>query len=183
MANERLFGPAVRFGIASPFAFADWQNPTVAEMNAASSTDPYALIFDLTCALSEDGTEFNLGESDTDDELSFCQTAGSSDPTAFNPEIVFSFFRAQERWLESEPATLNLAELTFSLLRNRGMEYFFWCAVGPKPGELFKAGDQIKMARMATDFAVDEKGVGENIKMSQTPGFRSDLAWNRDLVA
>src|SRR5699024_8958267 len=102
MANERLFGPATRFYLASPLAFADWQNPTTAELNSNPTNSPNGLIWNVTCALSEDGTTFDLGDSETDDSLSFCQVAGAVNPTSYNAEVVFSAFRATEPWIVSD---------------------------------------------------------------------------------
>lgn len=183
MANERLFGPATRFLLASPLAFADWQDPTSAELNANPTNSPNGLIWDLTCALSEDGTTFDLGDSETDDTLSFCQVAGAVSPTNYNPEIVFSVFRAKERWMVSDPQTFNTAELARTLLSYKGIEYFAILSVGEEPGTSFAAGDRIKMARVSTDYATDEIGAGEMALLNQDFASRGDVLWNHELSA
>lgn len=182
MANLRLYGPNVRIGLASVYAFADWQNPTVAEFNARSSTNPHAQVFELSCALDEDSTTFDLGESETDDSKSFCQVAGTSSPTSYNPEIVFSAFQSEVPWVVSDPATLNTANLAKSLLAWRGVEYFAWMSVGKEPGALFTSGDRVKLARVATDFGIDEIGSGDNAKLNQTFASRGDVNWNFELL-
>lgn len=182
MANIRLYGPNVRIGLASPFAFADWKNPTLAEMNARSSTDPHALVYELSCALDEDATTFDLGESDTDDSKSFCQTAGTATPTSYNPEIAFTAFRSTVPWVIADPATLNTANLAFSLLAWRGVEYFAWMSVGKEPGAPFVAGDRIKLVRVATDYGIDEIGSGDNVRLNQTFASRGDVLWNHELL-
>lgn len=182
MALERLYGPAVRLYLASPLAFADWQNPTVLELNANPDNDPDGLIFNLTCALDQDGSTFDLGDSETDDSLSFCQVAGSESPTAYNPEIVYSLFRSTVPWVESDASTLNTSNLGFSLMAWRGVEYFAIASVGEAHDAPFASGDRVKMARVVTDFGVDEIGSGENVKLNQTFGFRSDLNWNYELA-
>lgn len=182
MANERLFGPATRFLLASPLAFADWQNPTSAELNANPSNAATGLIWDITCALSEDGTTFDLGDSETDDSLSFCQVAGAVNPTSYNPEITYSIFRAKERWLVSDPNTFNTAELARTLLTYRGIEYFAILSVGEEPGTNFAPGDRIKMAKIATDYGVDEIGSGDNAMLSIETAGRGDILWNYELT-
>ena len=71
MADIRLYRENVTIALAFPEAFADWQNPTAAELNSA-------LVYNITCALNEDGTTFDLADSDTDDTITFCQAAGSN---------------------------------------------------------------------------------------------------------
>lgn len=183
MANERLFGPKTRIGLASIYHFADWRNPAAAEMNeAAGGADLEGSIWDLSCALDLDNTTFDLGDSETDDELSFCQWAGSANPTEFNPEIVYTAFRSTEPYIVSDPASLNQANAAFALMAHRGQEYFAWMSWGKEPGEAFAAGDHISLVRVATDFGVDEVGTGSNVKLGQTFGFRSDILWNGELV-
>lgn len=184
MANERLFGPKTSIGLASPFHFANWQTPTVAEMNAAiAAPNRHATIWDLSCALDMDNTTFDLGDSETDDELSFCQWAGMADPVQLNPEIVFTAFRSTVPWVVATPATLNQANLAFSLLAWRGVEYFAWMRDGKEPGETFAVGDRVSLVKVATDFGVDEIGTGENAKITNTFGFRSDILWRYRLAA
>lgn len=182
MANERLFGPATRFYLASPLAFDDWQNPTTAELNANPTNDPNGLIWNVTCALAEDGTTFDLGESETDDSLSFCQVAGAVNPTSYNPEIVFSAFRSSEPWIVSDPASFNTAELTRTLISYRGVEYFAIASVGEPNDESFAVGHRIKMARVSTDSGVDEIGSGENVLLNQDFASRGDVNWNYELT-
>lgn len=184
MANERLFGPKTRIGLASVFHFADWENPTSAEMNEAIGVaDLEGSIWDLSCALNLDNTSFNLGDSETDDELSFCQTAGAATPTDFNPEIVYQAFRATDPYVVSDPASLNQANVAFALMAHRGQEYYAWMSDGKAPGESFAVGDRVSLVRVATDFGVDEIGTGENVHLNQTFGFRSEINWRFKLAA
>ena len=182
MADERLFGPKTRIGLASVYHFADWKNPTVAEMNKALA-DIKGSAWDLSCALDLDNTSFNLGDSDTDDELSFCQWAGSADPTEYNPEVVYSAFRATDPYIISDPTSLNQANIAFALMAHRGQEYFAWMSDGKEPGEPFAVGDRVSLVKVATDYGVDEIGTGANVKLSQTFGFRSDINWRFKLAA
>lgn len=184
MANERLFGPKIRIGLASVYHFDNWQTPTVAELNEAiGAANMLGSIWDLSCALDLDNTTFDMGDSETDDELSFCQTAGAANPTEYNPEIVYTAFRSTEPWIVSDPTSLNQANAAFALMAHRGQEYFAWMSDGKEPGQPFAIGDRISLVRVATDFGIDEIGTGANVKLTQTFGFRSDILWRYRIAA
>ena len=187
MANERLYNtttkPVVRFYVASPLAFADWQNPTSAELNANPNNNPDGLIWNITCAVAQDDTNFDLGDSDTDDALSFCQVPGATNPTSLNPDINLSLFRDAQRWIVSDTATESIANLAFSLLAWRGVEYFFIMSVGEAYDQPFGPGDRVKMVLGATDYGTDVVGSGESTKLNVTPLSRGSINWNYTLQA
>lgn len=183
MANERLFGPKTRIGLASVYHFDDWTNPTAAEMNANPTNDLTGSKWDLSCALDLDNTTFDLGESETDEELSFCQTAGASTRTDENPEIVYTQFLSRQRYLVADPASRDQANTAFALMFARGVEYYAWMSRGKEPGEPFEIGDQISLVRIVTDYEVPEIGTGENAKGTATFGFRSEILWNHTISA
>lgn len=188
MALARLERDQVyRFYLASPLAFEDWTNPTTAELNANPTNDPNGLIFNLTCALNTDGTTFDLGEPELDDSLSFCQKAGDTERMAENAEIVFEVFRARNRWTNAASTAavdgFNSANLAFSLLAWRGVEYFAILSIGKDEDAPFEVDDRIKMARVATDHGVDVMGSGENVRLSNDFANRSDINWNYRLTA
>lgn len=172
MALERAFNPATRWLIAFPEAFEDWQNPTAAELNARDG-----LVFEITCAVNQDGSRFDLGDSDTDDSLTFCQVAGAANRTTENPDIAWEIERSRD------PLEDNTANTAFGLLAWKGIEYFAIMSVGETPQTAFSVGDRIKMARVVTDYGVDVHGTGENVRLSQTPGNRGDVAWNIEIAA
>lgn len=177
MANVRLENPAVRIWLAFPEAFADWQNPTAAEFNANPTNDPKGLIFDITCAVNQDGSNFDLGDPDVDDSLSFCQVAGSSTTTSLNPEITLEIFRSED------PDEANTANLAFGLLAWKGVEYFAIMSVGEEPGTAVAVGHEMKMARMGIDFPSDVFGSGEKVRLSQELAARGDVLWNHTVAA
>lgn len=183
MALARSQGLVHRLYLASPLAFADWQNPTTAELNANPTNDPDGLIFNLSCALNQDGTQFDMGDPETDDSLTFCQVAGTSPITGFSPEIVYQIERSTNPWVVSDAATFDTANLAFSLLAWRGVEYFAIMSVGRGPEDPFVVGDRVKMARVATDHLIDEMGSGENVRGTQTFADRGDVNWNYELTA
>lgn len=174
MANEKLYAPATSFWLASPFAFADFANPTVAEFTAGLSG---GWIVDITCALSQDGTEFNLDDPDTDDSLSFCQIAGAEEPTFDNINIVFEAFRS----LDENDA--NSATTAFEWLAWADVPYIAIARVGEEPGTPVAIGQELKMATIRTDLPVDVYGEGENIRIQSTALFDGSINWNYTLAA
>lgn len=186
MADIRLKNspkPVVRFVLAHPLAFADWKNPTSAELNANLTNDPAGLVWNITCAVSQDDTTHDLGDSDTDDSLSFCQVAGDFNPVTYNPDILWSIFRDAKQWKVSDSTTESVANLAFSLLSHRGVEYFAIASVGEAYDEPFAPGQRVKMARVETDFIADVLGSGATVRGNQDFAARGDLNWNYELVA
>lgn len=183
MALERLQGLVHRFWLASPLAFADWRNPTAAELNANPTNDPNGLIFNVTCALDTDTTVFDLSDPEMDDSTSFCQEASDSEPMSDNVEVVYSFFRATEENKINDPTKWNTSHLARTLMTWRGVEYFAIMSVGEAPEAEVEIGDRIKMARVATGWGADEIGSGENVRMTQDFAFRGQVNWNYKVVA
>lgn len=174
MADERLYSPASSFYLAAPNAFADWEDPLAAEFVAGLADGTIA---DLTCALNQDGTEFNLDDSDTDDSLSFCQVAGAEEPTFYNATVVYEAFRSFDE-LDANQATT-----AFEWLAWPDIEYFAILRVGPEPGVAVTAGDRLKMVRVKTDLPVDVFGSGENVRISNSFLFQGDINWNHEVSA
>lgn len=178
MANLRLYDPAVRIYLASPLAFADWTKPTVAELNANPTNAPDGLIWNLTCAVDRADSTFDLDEAEVDDSLSFCQVAGTTNPTSFNPNIQLTYFRSRVPWIISDPSTFNTANLAFSLNAWRGVEYFAIISIGEKYDDVFAVGDRLKMARVGTVDPTDQIGTGEMVRLGQQYRPLGDVAWN-----
>lgn len=173
MANERLFGPATTFWLAAPGIFADIAEPEADELNDAV-TD--GLAWNITCALNRDGSQFDLGDSDTDDTLTFCQRAGVVNPTFFNPEIVLEIMRSKD------PLAVNQANTAFGLLAFPDAEYLAILRVGKEADELVAPGDRLKIASVSTDYPVDVTGTGENVRLQQNVLPTGDVAWNVEVV-
>ena len=188
MALERLTDDRVyRWYIASPLAFEDWREPTVAEMNANPDNDPSGLIFNITCAVSTDGSQFDLDDPTLDESLTFCQESGNSAVQSRSATVAIQFQEAMERWLDGTSTDaadgFNTATLTKSLLMWRGVEYFAILSIGKRDDAPFAVGDRLKMAEIATDDATPVTGTGANIMFLQTPAKRSRLNWNYPLAA
>lgn len=183
LKNDQVY----RWYLASPLAFANWETPTSAELNANPTNDPNGLIFNMSCALSVEDSQFDLDEPDLDDTLTFCQSAGNGEVSSRSATVVFGFQEAKERWTNAGTPTagngFNSATLAKSLLMWRGIEYFAILSVGKDPNAAFAAGDRIKMAEVATDWAIPSAGTGSNIVWSQTFAKRSRLNWNYQIAS
>ena len=171
MATTRLYRENVTFLLAHPEAFADATAPTAAELN---DTD---LVFNITCALNEDGTEFTLGDSDTDDSITFCDKAGVSTPTFFNPTVVFEAFR------DADVDATGVFNEAFNLLAFPDIEYIAVLRVGERSDTAVAAGDRIKMVGVKTDYGTDVVGNGENIRIMQTFLNNDFVNWNYEVAS
>lgn len=170
MADVRLYRENVFMGLAVPEAFTNWQAPTAAELNGA-------LVYDITCALNEDGSTFNLSDSDTDDTLTFCQAAGTVNPTRENAEVVFESERSEN------PTASNVANTAFGLLAFPDVEYFAILRIGQASDTAFAVGDRVSLVRVSTDFPVDVVGSGENVRLQQNFLFKGDINWGFEVAA
>ncbi len=171
MANVRLFRENITFCLARPEAFADRTAPTAAELNETT------LVHNITCALNEDGTTFTLGDSDTDDAQSFCDTGNVSTPTFFNPEVVMESFR------DADTSAEGVYNEAFDLLAYPDVEYIAILRVGKDSDVSFASGDRIKMVGVKTDFGIDVVGNGENQRLSQTFLNNDFINWNYEVAA
>jgi len=184
MANSRLIEDVVyRYYIAYPEAFADLTDITAAELNANPNNDESGLIWNITCAISTDGTTFNLDEPDYDESTSFCQKAGAREPMAKNADVVFEFFRATSEQSTINPARLNSATIAQHLLTWRGQEMIAIMSIGKADDAPFAAGDEISVVQVATDNATTNFGSGENVTMTQNFAQRGVWAWEWPLAA
>jgi hypothetical protein len=165
MANERLYRENVLFALAEPEAFADRNNPTAAELNGP-------LVYNVTCALWEDETEFTLGDPDTDDGLTFCSKAGISTPTFDNPTVVFSALRDADRTADG------VFNETFERLAFPDRNYIAILRLGKDSDVAFADSDKIKMAAVSTDIGVPVLANGENVRITQNFLNRGWVNWN-----
>lgn len=171
MANDRLYRETVRFDLAYIEAFADPASPTVAELNNA------VLVKNVTCALDEDGTEFTLGDPDTDDSLSFCDKAGSSTATFKNPSVTFVAYRDEDR------AATGVYNLAFEHLAFPDIPYFAILRVGKRSDVAYAVNDYIRIVRVRTDEPVPVLASGENAKLSNVLLNDDFVNWNYKVLS
>jgi hypothetical protein len=170
MANVRMYRDNITFCLAYPEAFADRTAPTAAELN---DTD---LVKNITCALNEDGTTFTLGDSDTDDSVTFCDAGNVSTPTFFNPEVVMEAFR------DADTSATGVFNEAFGLLAFPDIEYIAILRVGKDSDTAFAVGDRVKMVGVKTDFGIDINGNGENQRISQSFLNNDFVNWNYEVT-
>ena len=170
MANTRMYRANVTFCLAHPEAFADRTAPTAAELNGA-------LVKNITCALNEDGTTFTLGDSDTDNSVTFCDAGNVSTPTFYNPEVVFEAFR------DADTSATGDYNAAFDLIAFPDIEYIAIMRVGEASDVDFAAGDRIKMVAVKTDYAIDVVGNGENIRINQSFFANDFVNWNYEVAS
>jgi hypothetical protein len=175
MANTRLYRENITFLLAHPEAFADRTAPTAAELNNTGLE--FDFVHNITCALNEDGTEFTLGDSDTDDSLTFCSKAGVSTPTFYNPTVVMEAFR------DADVNATGVFNLAFDLLAFPDIEYIAILRVGKDSDATFVAGDKIKMVGVKTDFGTDVAASGENIRINQAFLNNDFVNWNYEVAS
>ena len=188
MALRRLTGDEVyRIGLTSKRNFADWTNPTAAELNSNPTNNPNGTIWDLTCALNVDGSTFDLDDPDFDDSLTFCQTAGNQERMSENATVVFDIVRAAERWTDADSPLsadgFNTSNLAMSLVAWRGPEYLAFFSIGEKPDTPFAIDQRISMVSVAADWGIDSVDTGSKANMIQNWAFRGDILWNHKIAA
>lgn len=186
MALPRLEDDKVyRWYLASPFAFADWTDPQISELNANPTNNPSGLIFNVTCAVNVEGSQFDLDDFEADDTLTFCQEAGDTSRIADNATVVYNIVRSKEKWDDATsilPADgFNVSELARTLITWRGIEYFAILSIGETEDAPFAAGEEVSMIRVSTDWGTDEVDTGSYANMNQAFGFRGDILWNHTL--
>lgn len=67
-----------------PEAFANPAAPTSAELNDqfVYSTNEDAMVFNISCSLTDDGYTYNLSDSETDDTRTICEVGQVQNPTS-----------------------------------------------------------------------------------------------------
>lgn len=165
--------------LAYPEAFADPANPTAAELNDqfAYGTNEDAMVFNISCAITDEGYTFNLNESDTDDTRTICDVGQVQNPTFQNYEVSFDALRDEDVD----------AEGVFNLLWNltKGLDRPFWAItrIGKPQTAPFAVNDDIRMLGLVTDNGIDL--VEDNTLIQWGARFKPDgqVVWNYRLAA
>lgn len=171
MSDARLFRESVDWFIAFPEAFANFDAPTVAELD---NTD---LVRRITCAAAEDDTNFDLADSDTDDSLSFCQRAGDTTLTFVNAEASVTIYRS------SDPTDSNQANEAFGLLAFPGITVYLIKRIGEEPGTAWATGQRIYVGKFETDYPQDVADAGDTVRLTQSLLFQGDVNWKYTLAS
>jgi hypothetical protein len=156
--TDQLRRTSVTWWVALDGAFADRNAPTAAEMAGP-------LVFELTCAIDEDSTTFQLGDSETDNRYSFCTESGIDRPTSYAPEAEIGFYRDADR-----TATGAFAD-AFNLMHAPDIPLYIIQRIGDQdnvPGTAAAVGDKINMQYIRTDYGVDVLNAEDPALMSQS---------------
>lgn len=171
MALDRLYRTNIRFDLAFPEAFANPATPTIAELNNAT------FVKNITCALDEDGTEFTLGDPDTDDSLSFCDTSGTQTATFKNPTVTFQAFRDADR------SATGLYDTALQLLGFPDVPYYAILRVGFNSDVAYAVGHKVKIVGVKTDLPVSVEESGQNARISNTMLNDGFVQWNYTIAS
>lgn len=179
MSYVRLSRPNQTWAIALDSAFANPMAPTIAELNDRR------FVHLVSCALTEDGTSMIMGDSETDQTLTFCSIGNESTPTNYN-------VTAQMTWLKDantggSGSTVDLASLynkVDAMLGNVDIPYWVISRTGPNASQdiNFAAGHRIKLARFLTDYPVNVTENNAPLRGSNTLVFQGDVNWNYVVV-
>lgn len=168
---DRLYREAVYFGLAYPEAFVNPEEPTAAELNNA------VLVKDITCGTWEDGTEFTLGDPNTDDGLTFCDAAGATTTTTKNPTVVFAVLRDEDR------AAAGLYNMIFDHLAFADIPYYAIERIGEANTEPFAIGQSVRIVKVRTDNPTDQLSADSNALLTQTMLPDGFVNWNYRITA
>lgn len=180
MPTTRLSRPNQTWAVAYPEAFANPATPTVAELNASR------FVHLLSCALTEDGTELTLGDSETDDTVTFCDIGNVATPT-------FNSVTAQFTWLADantggSGSTVDLTSLynkATALLSFPDVPYYIISRTGPNASQdiPFAVGHVIKMALVQTDLPVPVLENNTPVRYSQSFVYQGSSNWNYTIAS
>lgn len=175
MSLDRLTRPAQTWALALDNAFADPANPTLLELNDRR------FVHLMSCAFTEDGTELTLGDSETDDTVTFCSIGNENTPTQYN-------VTGNIQWLVDantggSGSTVDLTSLynkATAMLGSVDIPYWFIGRTGPQysQDENFASGHYIKMARFLTDYPQWVLDNNTPIKGVNALSFQGDVNWN-----
>lgn len=171
--TDQLRRTSVTWLVAYPEAFEDWRNPTAAELNGP-------LVYEITCAVQEDGSTFNLGDSDTDDSYTYCDESGMDRPTFYNPEVTLSILRDADRNANGEFNT------AFNLFRHPDIELAVIKRVGDQdnvPGTPVADGDRISLQMIRTDIMAESLGSEEAVAFEATGLQTGRVLWQYEVGA
>lgn len=175
MATTRLSRPNQTWAIAYPEAFANPATPTSAELNTAR------FVHLLSCALTEDGTELTLGDSDTDDTVTFCDIGNVTTPTTNTVTAAFTWL--MDANTGGSGSTVDLTSLynkATAMLSYPDKPYWVISRTGPNASQdiAFAVGQVIKMALVTTDYSFPVLENNTPIRSTQNFVYSGSSNWN-----
>lgn len=175
MVTTRLSRPNQTWALALDSAFANPSAPTIAELNDRR------FVHFISCALTEDGTELTMGDSETDDTMVFCSIGSETTPTFAN--ISASLQWLTDRNTGGSGSTVDLTSLynkVTAMLGSADINYWLISRTGPNASQDidFAAGHVIKMAHIATDQPQWVLEQNTPVRGLQAPTFSGEYNWN-----
>jgi hypothetical protein len=180
MSSARLSRPNQTWALAYAAAFADPTHPTTAELNDRR------FVHLISCLVTEDGTSLVLGDSETDDTMTFCSVGNESTPTDYN-------VTGQVTWLRDantggSGSTVDLTSKynhVTALLDAPDIPYWLISRTGPNLAQdiNFAVGHRIKMASFLTDYPADTLENKTPIRGVNSLVFQGDVLWNYTVAA
>lgn len=179
--STRLTRPNQSWALAKYAAFANPLAPTTAELNNAS------FVSFFSCALTEDGTSMSLGDSDTDDTLTFCSIGNEQTPTYKNPTAQWSVLK--EANTGGSGTTVDLTSLynkAWAWLAFPDVPYWVISRTGPNNSQdaAFAVGHKIKMALFNTDYKVEAPDQTNSARFTQQFLYGGGaIVWNYQIAS
>lgn len=180
MTTTRLTRPNQTWALAYPTAFANPATPTVAELNATR------FVHLLSCALTEDGTELTLADSETDNTITFCDIGNVTTPTTNNMTVAFQWLLDANTG--GSGSTVDLTSLynkASAMLDYPDVPYWVISRTGPNPSQdaAFAVGQVIKMSYCLTDYPTFVLDNNTPIKKLQTFVYQGQSNYNYTIAS
>lgn len=171
----RLTRPNQTWAIALASSFANPAAPIVAELNERR------FVHLMSCAFTEDNTELTLGDSETDNTVTFCSIGNEVTPTFYNPKSTLTWLKDANTG--GSGSTVDLTSLynkASAMFGDSDIPYWVISRTGPNASQdqPFAVGQVIKMASFTTDLPQDILENNKPIRGRQELIFSGQLNWN-----
>lgn len=125
--------------------------PTAAELNDqfVFATNEDAMVFNISCAITDEGYTANVTDSETDDTRTICDVGQVQNPTFTTYEVSFDALRDAS---VTDPGVFNLF---FDLFKGVDRPYVMIVRIGKGNTETFAINDDIKIFGVTTDNPID----------------------------
>lgn len=175
MPTTRLTRPNQTWAVAYEAAFLNPAAPTIAELNDRR------FVHLISCALTEDGTEMVLADSETDDTVTFCSIGNEVTPTMRNVTATLTWLKEFNTGGSGSTADLtSLFSRVEALMGRADTPYWLISRTGPNASQdiNFAAGQKIKMAKFNTDYPQNVMDLNSPIRGTQNLVFKGAVNWN-----
>ena len=179
MVNEKLLRSNITVLAAYPEAFKDPAKPTAAELNNqfVYGTKEGAMVFNISCAIADDGYTANKTDSETDDSRTICTVGQQQNPTFVQYEVSFDGFRDNN---VTDASTYNMF---LDLFKAPDVPFWIISRVGKNNTEPFAIGDDIKMFGVNTDNPIDIVDSNAMMKLGARFKATGELNFNYRIAA